>query len=127
MNRHGHDNSITRQYTRENRILQNNRNIQEITVPSHKIFGAKEKGLSKRGEAEKYYREAIERFIVAYQSYEKIRALLQKARVMGDLAKIEYLSHLHMENVNNLMYTINLMDQAKKMIKYIHKRYFKNL
>lgn len=118
MDRHRHENSFIHQYSRENHILQNNRNGQKTTVPPHKIFGAKEKRLPKGVEAEKYYREVTEHFIVAYQSYERTDVLLRKAKIMGDLAKIEYLSHLYMRKVNNLMYTINLMDQAKKAIKY---------
>src|SRR5437588_7307474 len=110
MNKHRHGNSFIRQYTRENHILQNNRNVQKIIVPPPKIYETKERRLSERAEAQKYYREATERFIAAYQSYEKIGVLLQKAKVMGDLKKIEYLSYLYMENVNNLMYSIDFMD-----------------
>jgi hypothetical protein len=116
MNKHRRGNSFIRQYTRENYILQNNRNVQKIIVLPHKIYGTKERRLSERAEAQKCYGEAIERFIAAYQLYEKIGVLLQKAKVMGDLAKIEYLSYLYMENVNNLMYSIDFMDQQKRRL-----------
>jgi hypothetical protein len=87
------------------------------------IFGTKKKRLSKRTEAQKCYREATEHFIAAYQSYEKIAALLQEAKSIGDLAKIEYISHIYMKEASNLTSTMNLMDQAKKTIKHEYKRH----
>jgi len=112
-----YEDSFTRKYTRKNY------NGQKIIIPPQKIFRTKEKQLSKRLEAQKYYREATERFIVAYRSYEKTGVLLQRAKVMGDIAKIEGFSYLHMKNANYLAYTISIMDQAKRQL----NRYIKDL
>jgi hypothetical protein len=116
MDKQRYKNGFIGQYTRENHIVQDNRNGQKTIVLPHKIYGTKEKRLSERIEAQKQYKWAIRRFIAVYQSHEKIGVLLQEAKAIGDLAKLEYLSHLYMENVNDLMHSINLMDHTKKRL-----------
>ena len=117
MDRYRYKGDSIRKYNRRNY------NGQKITIPPQKIFRTKEKQLLKRLEAQKDYREATERFIIAYRSYEKTGVLLQRAKVMGDIVKIEGFSYLHTKNANYLAYTINIMDQAKRQlnryIKYV--------
>ena len=117
MDSYRYEGSFIRKYTRKNY------NGQKIIIPPQKIFRTEKKQLSKRLEAQKCYREATERFIIAYRSYERTEVLLQRARVMGDIAKIEDFSYLHMKNANYLIYTINIMDQAKRQL----NRYIKDL
>ena len=116
MDKDGDENGFIGQYTRENHRLQDNRNRQKTIVLPHKIYGKREKWLLERIEAQKQYKWAMRRFIAAYQSHEEIGVLLQEAKAVGDLAKMEYLSHLYMKNINDLMYSINIMDQAKKRL-----------
>jgi hypothetical protein len=116
MDKQRYENGFIGQYTRENHILQDNRNVKRIILLPHKIYGTKEKQLLGRIESQKQYKLAIRHFIAVYQSYEKIGALLQEAKVMGDLVKIEYLSHLYMKNVSDLMHSINSIDQMKKRL-----------
>jgi len=103
------EDNLANQCTIENHILQNNR---KITVPPSSIFG-----MTERDKAQKYYKEATERFISAYQSYEKTVGLLQKAKETGDLENIDYFTYFYIIDVNNLMDAINSMDQAKKQYK----------
>lgn len=117
MDSYRYEDSLMHKYIRKNY------NGQKVIIPPQKIFRTEEKQLSKRLEAQKCYREATGRFIVAYRSYERTEALLQRARIMGDIAKIEGFSYLHMKNANYLAYTMNLMDQAKRRL----NRYIKDL
>jgi hypothetical protein len=116
MDKQRYENGFVHQYTRENYRVQDNRNGQKTIVLPHKIYGTKEKQLSERIKAQKQYRWAIRHFIAVYQSHEKIGILLQEAKAMGDLAKMEYLSYLYMENVSDLMHSINIIDQTKKQL-----------
>lgn len=116
MDKQRYKNGFIGQYTKESHLLQDNRNGQKTIVLPHKIYGIKEKRLSERIEAKKQYRLATRHFIAVYQSHEKIGVLLQEAKAIGDIVKIEYLSHLYMKNVGDLMQSINSMDQAKKRL-----------
>lgn len=116
MDKQRYENGFIDQYTRENHLLQDNRNGQKTIVLPPKMYATKEKRLLEGIEAQKQYKWAIRCFIAVYQSHEKIGALLQEAKAMGDIAKIEYLSHLYMENLSDLIRSINIMDQAKRRL-----------
>jgi hypothetical protein len=116
MDKQRYKNGFIGQYIRESYILQDNRTVQKTIVLPYKIYGTKEKRLSERVEAQKQYRLATRRFIAVYQRHEEIGIFLQEAKAVGDIAKMEYLSHLYMENISDLMHSINLMDQAKKRL-----------
>ncbi len=71
--------------------------------------------------AQKHYEEATERFISAYQSYEKTRAFLKRAEETGDLEGIDIFTFFHLQSRCDLMNAIHAMDQAKSSIR-MHTR-----